>query len=102
MEAGIGAHIPTGVRRFRINAEVTASSLTDFTDHVTFRSGICLMPAVTLGRNVEIFAGPVVGYTNFDYGYGERDKGNYFWNTTYDGRYHATYIGGKAGIQFHL
>ncbi len=102
LEVGLGAHIPTGIRNFRINAEVTATSLTEFIDQVTFRSGISLLPAVTLGKRIEIFAGPTIGYTNFDYAYGARNLSNYFWDTTYEGRYHATYIGGKAGIQFHL
>jgi hypothetical protein len=101
LEAGLGAHIPIIGQRFRINTEATATSLTDFTHKVTFRSAIALMPSVVIEKNLEIFAGPTFGYTNFDYDIKEGSY-NYVWTSDLWDRTHALYIGAKVGVQLHF
>jgi hypothetical protein len=101
LEAGLGAHVPVIGNRFRINVEGTATTLTDFTHKVTFRSALALMPSVVIEKNLEIFAGPTFGYTNFDY---DIDEGrySYLWTDNFWDRTHALYLGAKMGIQLHF
>ena len=65
VEGGMGAHInftPT----FRINTEAKASFFSAFSKKETTQYGLSILPALRLGSNFEVFAGPSVNYLHSD------------------------------------
>lgn len=104
LEAGLGAHIPIA-KIFRINTEITTTSLTDFWDEYQFSSSFRLLPALKLGDRLEIFAGPTFNYEYSDKEYmlkgGNNNKSSLWDNSTRD-YYERIYIGAIAGIHFDI
>ncbi len=101
LEAGIGAHLPV-TQHFRINGEITSTTLADFERGTHFRGSLRVLPAVTIGRKLEIFAGPTINHASFT-----RDKGkdlihNYIWSMDRGTHFHGMYFGGLAGVQILL
>lgn len=103
LEAGLGAHIPIA-KIFRINTEITTTSLTDFWDEYQFNSSFRLLPALKIGDRLEIFAGPTFSYEYSDREYMLNGKSNRsaIWENSTRDYYERVYIGGIAGIQFDL
>jgi len=99
-QAGLGMHIPIS-KSFRINAEASATSVSDRWDNTDIRSGFRLMPALRLG-NVEIFAGPSFCYTASSDGQGVGRVGYSVWRR--DSYYYSQdlSIGFEGGIQYHF
>lgn len=61
LEAGFGAHINC-TSKFRINTELTYTSMTDFDNLEISRSSLRIMPAYRFAKCFEIFAGPTLNY----------------------------------------
>ncbi len=101
LEAGIGAHFPV-TPHFRINGEITSTTLADFERGTHFRGSFRILPAVTVGRKLELFAGPTLNHASFT-----RDKGkdlihNYIWSLDRGTHFHGMYFGGLAGAHILL
>ena len=62
-EAGFGAHFFQS-RSFRINTELTASTVESFKDGEYFRASFKLFPAIKLFKHLEIVAGPGLSFTS--------------------------------------
>lgn len=102
LESGLGAHIPIA-KNFRINTEVTITSLTDFWDEFEVGTSFRVLPAVKLGNTIELFAGPTFNYLYSDHNTLLNDKRkNTLWSSNKYGYYNALYIGALAGIQIHI
>ncbi len=62
-EGGFGAHFNI-VPKFRINAELTQTQMTQFDDLYFFRSALRILPAFKFTPHFEVFAGPSLNYLN--------------------------------------
>jgi hypothetical protein len=100
-EAGIGAHLFTW-RHFRINAEATTLVLTTFKEGVYLRSGVRIMPALTVGRRLEIFAGASFNEIHTTHHTHNEIIDNYIWSERSNGHFNALYIGAMAGVQIKI
>jgi len=100
-EVGLGAHLPVS-KHFRISAEISSMTLSDFTNDRFHDNGIRILPSVRMGR-LEVFAGAGIHYGYYTY----RPKalipesnilwsGNSFAGTS---EYRISY---RAGAQFRL
>lgn len=100
-EAGIGAHINIA-KGFRINLEGSATSYTDFTDEIYLKSSLRIMPAVSLGKKLEVFAGPSFNHVNGDDRNGDEISKNYVWSNYNWGTFNGLYFGFAGGLHYHL
>jgi len=100
-EAGIGAYMFTW-RHFRINAEATTLVLTTFEEGVYLRSGFRIMPAVTIGKRLEIFAGASFNEIHTTHRTHNEIIDNYLWSDQDNGRFNALYLGGMIGMQVKI
>ena len=99
-QAGIGAHWPISAS-FRISAEATATSLTDFRRSTDMESSIKLIPSFRLWH-MEFFAGPSIGYA-LSHGPGSAPFDHHsFWTEKVSCYTHEWYIGGQAGLQLRF
>lgn len=101
LEAGIGAHIPLA-KHFRLNLEMSSTSLSDFWNTVQVNSSFRVLPAVKLGERFEIFAGPVYHYTYSNDKTYFNARSNYIWSKPQSGYYQSMHIGGVAGFHFDI
>lgn len=100
LEAGIGGHIPLG-KSFRINAEISTTTLSDFWTTAQFTSSFRVLPAVKLGKRVELFGGPTFNYESSDTYFPQRRSYN-IWENNKWGYYQAMYIGVMGGLHFDI
>lgn len=100
-EFGMGAHIPI-TKWFRVNAEISSITLTDFWTTVKFNSVQRLLPAIKLGERVEIFAGPTFNYETSDNFTFPKTRKNYLWEKDDLGYHQGMYIGVMGGIHFDI
>lgn len=100
-EAGFGAHIPFS-NSFRINTELVQQYLEDWHKGEYFKSTFRILPAVKLGKRVEIFGGPSVNFSSAE----TEDQMNLvkkdLWHKYHKGDKHQLFIGYNAGLQFIL
>lgn len=101
LEGGLGAHLAIS-RHFRINFEGASTSLTNFQDGVHLRSSLRVLPAVTLGRQVELFAGPTFNHVWSNNGAGQDLIDYYLWSDTRRGYFNGFYFGAVGGLQIRL
>ncbi len=100
VQAGLGMHIPMS-RNFRLNTEVTVTSLSDRRFNTDLRSSVKLLPAIRLGR-FELYAGPTFSYTTTSDHQGLGRVGYSLWSKE---RYYQSQdlsIGFESGIQYQL
>lgn len=100
-EAGIGAHWRFS-ERARLNAELVNLFLDDFKKGDYNRTSLRLLPAVKLGKAVEIFAGPTFNFIDFSDGKGSHLTPHYLWSKTSGNHFYALYFGATGGIQVNL
>ena len=99
-EGGLGAHINIA-HWLRVNNEIKAGSIGDFSDSSTFYANYALLPAFRILHNLELFGGPSVNYMQSD------DTGNKnmfpnhsIWKKHSDTKLQQVYVGWQAGVQF--
>ncbi|WP_374163328.1 hypothetical protein [Arcticibacter sp. MXS-1] len=101
-EAGFGAHIPFS-NSFRINAELAQQYIEDWKDGEYFKSTFRLLPAVRLGRSVELFGGPSMNFSQTDMPEAMGLVKNDLWHEdTRKGRRNQLFLGYQAGIQLKI
>jgi hypothetical protein len=102
-EAGLGMHV-VKTNIFRLNAELTGSSLLDFKKGNYYKSSFNLLPAVKIAHAIELFAGPSFNYVNTDTEEGRTLQTKYVssWGGNHGHDFHAFYFGYTAGIQVAL
>lgn len=101
VEAGIGGHIPIA-KSFRINAEVSTTTLTDFWTTVQLTSSLRVLPAVKLGKRLELFGGPTFNYESSDSYFYPQQRSYNLWENNKWGYYQSIYIGAMAGLHFDI
>lgn len=99
IEAGMGAHIPVA-DRFRVNAELATILLSDFKKGDYSKHVARLMPAFSVTRQLEIFAGPSFNFVELS-----KDKGgdltdHYLWSDSKKDHFRGLSIGYSAGVQY--
>ena len=100
-EAGLGAHFFLS-NVFRINLELTASTLENFKAGEYFKSSFKVLPAIKLGKHVELFGGPSFNYvsTNTAEGKALHTQHLHSWQGRSSDRLHSLYIGYGGGINY--
>jgi hypothetical protein len=101
MEGGMGAHLPIG-EYFRVNTELTFSSLADFKHDVYFKSTARIMAGLKLGNNIELFAGPSFNYLGFEQSQHDIRDSHYLWKDNKGSQFSGLFLGGTAGVQFRF
>lgn len=98
-EAGLGAHIIRG-NSFRLNTELASICLEDFEHGEYFKTSYRLMPALSLGKTIELFAGPSFNFVSTNSSEGKLLHENYFWKSRnkYNDTFNAFFFGYTAGI----
>ncbi|OJV54662.1 MAG: hypothetical protein BGO31_06745 [Bacteroidetes bacterium 43-16] len=100
MEAGLGFHIPVS-KLFRVNLEVSNTANTNFKQDAYYKSSFRPLLGLTLGKHLEIVAGPSFNYVNYMSGlqaYRENTVYNFFGAQATN----SLFFGGFAGIHFTL
>lgn len=100
-EAGLGAHIfPSN--KFRINVEITAGTLENFKAGEYFKSSFKVLPALKLGKHLEIFGGPSFNYTSTNTTEGKllHKQSLHSWQNKWSDHLQRLYIGYGGGINF--
>jgi len=102
-EAGMGAHV-VHAEPFRLNAELTSTSLLNFKGLTYFRSAFALLPSIRLADRVDLFAGPSFVYmqTNSNDDIMRQKKYISSWGGKNGSDFYGFYIGYNAGIAFRL
>jgi len=100
-EAGLGAHINIA-KGFRVNIEGSSTSYTDFKNEVFMKSSLRIMPAVSIGKKLEVFAGPSLNHVNTDSFNGEEISNHYVWTSYNWGNFNGLYFGFAGGLHYHL
>lgn len=104
-EAGLGAHLRLAPV-FRINTELVTTGLTDINNMKrgsSFRQTLRILPALRLGRHVEVFAGPSFNYADTKKGVGDGLVTHYLWSQpTSGGRLQGLHFGVTGGISIIL
>jgi hypothetical protein len=98
LEAGLGVHVAI-TKSFRINVEGTEMTLTDFRRGSYLRSTIRIMPAVKLGKNLELFGGPSFNTVVITKNAGRDLVKNYTWENRGRTYFTGMYFGGVVGLQ---
>lgn len=100
MEAGLGAHWFRS-SAFRLNTELSGTVLEAFKKGEYFKSSFRLLPALSIGNHLELFAGPSINFLSTNTGEG-RALHKKFIHTWGDrmGDFQALYLGYSGGIQF--
>ncbi|HEY1025901.1 MAG TPA: hypothetical protein VGE26_12095 [Sphingobacteriaceae bacterium] len=101
-EAGLGAHFKLA-NSLRINTELTTLMLEDFRAGEYFKSSFRLLPALKLGRSVEVYGGPAFNWVNTNTSRGRYLTADYIseWTNRND-YFGGIYIGYTAGMHFLL
>lgn len=102
-EAGFGAHI-VHAEPFRLNAELTSTSLLNFKGLDYYRSAFALLPSIKLGDRIDLFAGPSIVYlqTNSSEDMMRHKKYISSWGGKNGDDFRAFYIGYNAGVAIRL
>lgn len=97
-EAGLGAHFFQS-EHFRLNAELTGSSLQNFKRGNYFKSTFQLMPALRIGPHLEIFAGPSFNFVSTNTEEGKTLQKHYVktWDRK-DNTLHGMFFGYTGGL----
>jgi len=101
LEAGLGACLRV-TPHFRIRAEGVAVSLADFEPGSHIRSSLRILPALKIGRQLEVFAGPTCSQVTLTEHKGEELAPGYLWELNRNGYFYGLYLGGMGGVQFHF
>ena len=96
---GFGAHINIAPW-FRINNELTAESIGDFSDNNTSKVGYALMPAFRIGKHIELFGGPSINYMQTDDAENRKlFPSSSLWKKDRPTKLEQLYIGYQVGVQ---
>lgn len=97
-EAGLGAHF-FQTEKFRLNTELTATSLQNFKRGNYFKSTFQLLPSYRIGPYLEIFAGPSVNFVSTNTEEGKTLQKHYFktWDRK-DNTLNAMFLGYTGGL----
>lgn len=101
LEFGLGAHLITA-GNFRLNSEAAEIWLTKFEGGENLRSSLRILPAIRIGRQIELYGGPTVNYVNISNHTGQDLVSHYFWTNTSTDRFQGMYFGVIGGIQITL
>ena len=99
LEAGLGAHLRL-TNSFRINTELAAVGLHDFDGSQYFKSYARVLPALKLGKALEIYGGPAFNWIHTNTLSGKNLTRNYLNEWGDDNYFRAIYIGYTGGVHF--
>lgn len=100
-EAGIGAHLRV-TKNLRINVEGSGTNYTNFSNRIYLKSSLRIMPALSIGKRLEIFAGPSFNHVQGDDDNFNEINRNYLWSTYAWGNFNGLYLGFTGGMHYHL
>lgn len=101
-QGGFGVHIPCS-SKFRINTELTETTLTQFKD-AAYRTSIRVLPSFRFGQGLEVFAGPTLNYLETsDPVFGDLFSNHSLWKNTVtspNANRQQLYAGYLVGLQY--
>lgn len=99
LEAGLGAHWPI-MNHFRINAELSTLASNNFNGLSVVKSSARLLPAISIGKTLELFGGPAFNYIHTNDRQAMRLRKNfiYQWTNRFD-NFQGIYVGYIGGVQ---
>jgi hypothetical protein len=100
-EAGLGAHIIVS-KWARFNIEASTTTFTNFSHDVFMTNTLRVLPALTFGKHLELFAGPTINSVNSDNYSGENISGRYIWSEKDWGMFNGVYISGYCGLNYRF
>ncbi|WP_407430108.1 hypothetical protein [Arcticibacter sp.] len=101
-EAGFGVHFSLS-SSWRINTEIASLYMDNFRSGEYFKSGLRMMPAWRLGKNIEIFGGPTLQFISTNTLWGETLVDHYLWkreSSSSRDYFQGIYIGYTGGLHF--
>ena len=100
IEAGLGAHF-FQTKSFRLNTELTATTLESFKDGEYFNTSLRVLPALKITKFLEIYAGPSLNYVNTNTVEGKALNKHYIskWQNRWGKDFQGLYAGYTGGIQ---
>jgi hypothetical protein len=101
LEAGLGAHFFQS-RVFRLNTELASTYIGRFDYEEYYKASLRIMPAILIGKHIELNGGPSLNYINTNTQEGKTLVKHYFYEhqNRWDDNFQAWYIGFKAGLNF--
>lgn len=101
LEAGLGAHLFIHTA-WRINAELATLALDDFKTGDYLKSGLRILPDVSIGSRLKIFAGPVLNFVTISTSKNDDLVSHYFWKKTSGDHFYGLYCGAVGGLHFRI
>lgn len=104
LQTGIGAHLLSSGNRFRLNAEASSLTLTDFKHGHAYRYSFSVLPELHLTDRLSVFLGPSANLV-LDYAHGSIASvfPHYLWTTTgKSGHFIGGYLGATGGVTLRL
>lgn len=103
VELGFGAHFFQS-EYFRLNAEITGSSLYDknFNAENYFKTSLQLMPSLRIGRYIDIFAGPSLNLVSTNSVEGKELQKKYLKSWTDNTRLNGLFAGYTCGLAINF
>ncbi|MGK9116599.1 hypothetical protein [Olivibacter jilunii] len=101
VEGGIGANLLNRTN-FRLAAEISSITLTDFDGNYFNKNGLRILPSIKIGPNIYLYGGPSVNYINTDNEDGKKLVKMKIWDKQNSKDYQALNVGFTAGLQLVL
>jgi hypothetical protein len=101
IEGGIGAKL-VSTDNFRLDAEATSMTLTDFDGSDFSKSGLRILPSVRIAKNIYLYGGPSINYINTDHADGKDIVKLKVWDKQNSKDYEAVNVGFTGGLQLVL
>lgn len=101
VEGGIGANLLNRTN-FRLAAEISSITLTDFDGNHFNKNGLRILPSIKIGPNIYLYGGPSVNYINTDNEDGKKLVKMKIWDKQNSKDYQALNVGFTGGLQLVL
>lgn len=98
-EVGLGAHFFES-KYFRLNTELISSTLTDFENGDYLKASLRVMPAIRIGKHLELFGGPSLNFITTNTLEGMELQSKYIkkWEGKWDEDFKGLYLGYTGGL----
>jgi len=100
-EGGIGAKLITN-ENFRLAAEISSITLTDFDGNYFNKNGLRILPSIKIAKNIYLYGGPSINYINTDNADGKKLVKLKIWDKQRTDDYQAFNVGFTGGLQLVL
>lgn len=100
-EGGIGVNL-LNKDKFRLAAEISSITLTDFDGNYFNKNGLRILPSIKIARKIYLYGGPSINYVNTDNEEGKKMIKMKIWDKQNSKDYQAFNVGFTGGLQLVL